>query len=268
MAPLLTVAGRDVLFAHWPVDHDALAARLPESLVPATFDGSGWVSVLALENEAVGVGSRVRRSPLFGGVPQLNLRTYVKPDEGDGGDGGRHDDGDDVGASSDVGVYFLSLDTGRWAAAAAARRSFGLPFHHASMRLTRQDDRVTFRSRRRNAAAKPAVFQARYRPVGPSFQANPGTVERFCVEQFRYYVPAAEDSRLGVLGDRKRADSVRIGRVTHDPWELQPVEATLRENTLFEAVDLPTPTAEPVVHYSPGFEMGVERLEPWDVGSE
>ena len=243
MAPLLTVAGRDVLFAHWPVDDEALAERLPAPLVPATFDGTGWVSVLALENDGVGLGSRVRRSAVRGGFPQLNLRTYVTP----------------RGGGDDVGVYFLSLDTGRWAAAVAARRSFGLPFHHASMRLTRHDGRLTFRSQRRGVDT-PAVFQARYRPTGAAFRVEPGSLEAFCVEQFRYYVPAAEDHRA-VSGANGRDGGVRVGRVTHDPWSLQPVTATIRTNTLFEAAGLPTPTAEPATHYSPGFEMGVERLE-------
>jgi hypothetical protein len=250
MPPRFTVAGRDVLFAHWPVDHDRLAERLPASLTPATFDGTGWVSVLALENEAVGLGSRVRRSTVFGGVPQLNLRTYVTPHAG----------------SDDVGVYFLSLDTGRWAAAVAGRRAFGLPFHHASMRLTRSDGRTTFRSRRREASEGPAVFQARYRPTGATFQAEPGTHEAFCVEQFRYYVPATEDHRAVAGGTDGAEGGVRVGRVTHEPWTLQPVAATIRTNTLFEAAGLPTPTTEPTTHYSPGFEMGVERLETWREG--
>jgi hypothetical protein len=161
----------------------------------------------------------------------------------------------------DPGVYFLSLDTGRRVAALAGRRGFGLPFHHATMRLTRRDGRVTFRSRRRSAATPAARFGARYRPTGPVFEADPETVESFCVERFRFFFPAGEDRRIDALqvGDGNHG-GVRVGTISRGPWELRPVEAEIRRNTLFEAAGLPRPTAEPVVQYSPRFEMGVGPL--------
>jgi hypothetical protein len=255
MSPLFTVTGRDVLFAHWPVAPETLRRRVPDVLAPATFDGSGWVSVLALENGPAGPG-RTTVPTAFDGTPQLNLRTYVKPagsaDADENGDRNEEED-------KNVGVYFLSLDNGRRLAAAAGRRLFGLPVHHASMRVTRYDDQITFRSRRRRSPE--TVFQARYRPTGATYRAEPGTLEAFCVERFRYYVPASEDRRPGTLQSGRTRDRVRVGTVDHDPWELRAVEATLRTNTLFEAAGLPTPTTDPVVHYSPGFEMGVEPIE-------
>jgi hypothetical protein len=268
--PLLTVTGRDVFFAHWPIPVEALARRLPAPLTPATFDGAAWVSVLALENRSVGVGSGERlSSDAFAGTPQLNLRTYVTP-AGDGSrdvggtGGGVVADGhaDEDAVEDDVGVYFLSLDTGRRTAAAAGRRVFGLPFHYADMSLSRRGDRVTFQSHRRGRGTPSAVFQARYRPDGSTFEAEPGTLEAFCVEQFRYYFPAVEDHRVGV--SRGDSGGVRVGTIDRVPWVLRPVDATVRENTLFEAAGLPTPTADPVVHYSPGFEMGVEPIETRD----
>jgi hypothetical protein len=211
--------------------------------------------VLALANGPAGPG-RTTVPTAFDGTPQLNLRTYVKPagsaDADENGD--RNEDEDE-----EVGVYFLSLDNGRRLAAAAGRRLFGLPVHHASMRVTRRDDEVTFRSRRRGRPM--AVFQARYRPTGETYWAEPQTLEAFCVEQFRYYVPASEDRRPGALQSGRTDDRVRVGTVDHEPWELRAVDATLRTNTLFEAAGLPTPTTDPVVHYSPGFEMGVEPVE-------
>jgi hypothetical protein len=218
------------------------------------------VSVLALENDGVGPGSTAIRAGGLARTPQLNLRTYVTVDEdADSDDVKNAGDAEDASDDGDVGVYFLSLDTGRRSAAVAGRRAFGLPFHHATMRLTRRDDRVTFRSRRRGSEA-PAVFQARYRPTGSTSTAEPGTVASFCVERSRYYLPASEDRRLGAER-RPGVAEVRIGSIDRPPWELQPVDATIRVNTLFEAVGLPTPTADPVTQYSPGFEMGVNRLE-------
>jgi uncharacterized protein YqjF (DUF2071 family) len=58
---------------------------------------------------------------------------------------------------------------------------------------------------------------------------------------------------------------VRIGELDREPWELRPVTATIRGNRLFEAAELPAPTADPVVQYSPGFTM---RVDPLRVRSE
>lgn len=242
MTELLTVTGRDVLFAHWRFDPETIASRLPEPLEPATFDGSAWVSVLALENPAVAAGSALP-TPLTRPFPQCNLRTYVT-------------------AGGEKGVYFLSLDSGSRAAATAGRRAFGLPFHAASMRLTRQGDTVSFRSRRRRDGTD-AVFQARYRPDGAVYRAGRDTLEAFCVESFHYYLPVSEDRRLVPGGDGERA--VLRGTISREDWDLQPVAATVRENTLLEAAGLPEPAGEPRMQYSPGFEMGVEPLERVEV---
>lgn len=245
MPPLFTVVGADVLFAHWRVDPEAVAAALPPDLTVDTFDGSAWVSALALENRSVSPGSLRLPTALDGAVPQLNLRTYATRD-------------------GDTGVYFLSLDTGLGAAAAAGSGVFGLPFRRARMRLTRTGDRITFRSRRAGSTP-PAVFQARYRPEGDRHRADPGSLAEFCVERDRYFLPAAEAGGAATLRTvGPGGEGTIVGRIDRDPWELRDVDATLRENTLFEAAGLPAPADDPVFHYSPGFEMGVlpEAVRP------
>jgi hypothetical protein len=245
---LLTVTGRDVLFAHWPFEAADLAPLLPDPLDVETHDGSAWVSVLGLENTGIAPGTLPVPAGLRRGVPQLNLRTYVRA-------GGRS------------GVYFLSLDAGERAAAAVGRRAFGLPFHHARMRVTRSGEAVSFRSRR-DGSDPPAVFGARYRPDGPTYRADPGTVEAFAVEHFTYLLPAPEDRRLDALApgdDRDRAGTgagdLLVGTIEREPWALRPVEASIRTNSLFAAAGLPDPAGDPAVQYSPGFEMAVRPVE-------
>ncbi|RMB18130.1 YqjF family protein [Haloplanus aerogenes] len=234
MPPILTVTGRDVLFAHWPLDPATVESHVPDALDVATFDGSAWVSALALENRGFGPGT-IRPPPwLERGMPQLNLRTYVTLD-------------------GQSGVYFLSLDAGERLAAWVGRRAFGLPFHRASMRLTRRGDTVTFRSRRDGEPS--TVFQARYRPTGEAYQADPDSIESFCIEHLRYFLPESESRHIGNAGRGR----VWVGELDREPWTLRPVDATIRRNTLFEAVGLPTPTTDPVVQYSPGFEMELAR---------
>lgn len=133
------------------------------------------------------------------------------------------------------------------------------------MRVTKRDDRITFRSRRGGRETPVAVFQARYCPTGSTYRAEPGTLESFCVESFRYYLPAAEDRRIAPLRPGDATDGeVRVGTISREPWTLRPVTAAIRRNTLFEAAGLPAPTSEPVVHYSPGFEMAVGPTESRD----
>lgn len=235
--PLLTVTGRDVLFAHWPVDPAAVRRLLPDALAVETFDGSAWVSVLALGNPSVAPGSGTVPAPPGGGFPQLNVRTYAR-----------------CGDAS--GVYFLSLDSGRRLPASAGRFAFGLPFHRARMRMTRRGETVTFRSRR-TGTDPPAAFGARYRPSGEAYRVAPESesLEAFCVERTRYLLPASEDARAPA------AAGVRVGSVERDPWTLRPAEVSIRHNTLFEAAGLPAPESDPVVAYSPGFEMTVHPTE-------
>lgn len=243
MPPVFTVVGADVLFAHWPLDPGPVEAVLPDGLAVDTFDGSAWVSALAIENRSVLPGSLRLPAALERGFPQLNFRTYVTHD-------------------GDEGVYFLSLDTGLRAAARAGRDVFGLPFDYARMRLTRRGDRITFRSRRDGETTPPAVFQARYRPDGGRYRATPGSLAEFCIEHFRYFLPATEaDGAAALRASGTDRTGTIVGRIDRDPWELRPVTATVRENTLFEAAGLPSPEDEPVFHYSPGYEMGVLPAE-------
>jgi uncharacterized protein YqjF (DUF2071 family) len=125
--PVLTVTGRDVLFVHWPLDPAAVESRVPDALDVATFDGSAWVSALAIEVRGFGPGPIRLPRRLERGLPQLVFRTYVT-------------------LEGQPGVYFLSLDTGARLPATVGRRAFGIPIHRASMRITRRGETVTFRA--------------------------------------------------------------------------------------------------------------------------
>lgn len=167
-------------------------------------------------------------------MPGLNFRSYVALD-------------------GDPGVYGFSLDTGSRAAAILAPHVFGLPVTAARMSARRAGDAIVFRSRRAGDPA--ATFGARYRPTGEPGPAAPDTLAAFCIERDRYFFPAGEDRRpVGGAED----GTIRVGRITREPWTIRPVEATIRTNGLCAAAGVPEPGGEPSFHYSPGFEMGVE----------
>src|SRR6056297_2248036 len=102
----LHMGWRHLLFANWRVDPAAIEPRIPDALSVDTYDGDAWLSVVPYVN----VDVRPRRVPAGLGfrLPELNLRTYVTPRDGAGGDGtDESPTGDDA-----PGVYFFSLDAG------------------------------------------------------------------------------------------------------------------------------------------------------------
>ena len=216
----LTVTARDVLFAHWPVDPDAVAAAVPDPLAVATRDGEAWVTAVVLEMTGVELGPV--RSPTRP-FAQINFRTYV-----------RH--------RGDLGVYFLSLDAGDALAARAGREVWSLPFHAADGEVRHREDTVLVRSRRRADGAR---FDARYTPVGEPSPAEPGSLADFLIERHRYYV--------------ETGDGVAAGEIERDPWQLSAVDAEIRTNALFETAGLDAPETDPSFHYSPRFESSTGR---------
>ena len=53
VSTLLTVIGRNVLFAHWSVASEILDSAILDSLELETYDGSAWIRVLASEDRRI-----------------------------------------------------------------------------------------------------------------------------------------------------------------------------------------------------------------------
>lgn len=220
----LSVELSDVCFVHWPVPKAALHSCVPEWTEPDTVDGSAWVSALAISIDrfdAFGV-------PIREDLGSVNLRTYVTT------------------PSMDRAVCFLSLDVSDKIAADAMRRLFRLPAHHAEMRRRRTEDGVTVVARRRDGSG--TRLRATFDPVGEPTPTAPDTLASFLVDRDRYVT-------TGPLGRRL------VGSVGHPPWPLQPADGTIAEQTLLHAAGIGTVDETPLVHYSPGLEMTVGRLE-------
>ena len=204
---------RDAAFAHWPADPAAVRSLVPAGLDVATFDGDAWVSVVAVWMANV----RPRGLPAWLGLsfPQRNLRTYVR--RGDA-----------------PGVYFVALDAPDPVGVPVARRLFGLPYHRADVAYERRGDGLAFRSRRR-ARPSPA-FDATFAPRGEASTADPGTLDAFLSENYRFYAGAAPTF---------------AGDIDHPPWRAREADVTVTENSMFEAhgVDptaLRRPTDDPI----------------------
>ncbi|MXR40792.1 hypothetical protein GRX01_05480 [Halobaculum sp. WSA2] len=220
MAPTLRLVGEDVLFASWPVPTTRLEATVPDPLTIDTYDGTGWVTILAHEVTDAGLDAvPMSQFPEFG---EVDLRTYV-----------RYDD--------DPGVHFFSCNTSQRLGTLVGDRSFGLPFTHASIDFDRRGDRTVLRCARSKSAGR-GRYDVIYRPTGQPAPADAGSLAEFLVERHTYFTPDED------------AGAMVIGSVERDPWQLAPVDATVRTNSLFETVGLDAPDGDPVFHYSPRFE--------------
>ena len=138
--PLLRASWDNLTFVHWRVAPERVQALLPSGLEVDVHDGSAWVSLTPFvmgNMRPLGVpdlpgGLRVpgsRRLPRLADVsstPETNLRTYV-----------RGPDGRD-------GLWFLTIDTGSAALAAAIRAAVGAPYHRARMSVEHDERTVTY----------------------------------------------------------------------------------------------------------------------------
>ena len=212
---LMTQSWHDLLFAHWPLDPDALRSKVPANLPLDVFDGRAWIGVIPFHMTNVGPRS-MPSLPGLSAFPELNVRTYVT-------------------LNGKPGVYFFSLDAGSTLAVIGARTMFNLPYYRAAMSVHTAARRVTYRSARRSAVN--AQFLGTYEPVGVASPAVPGTLEYFLTERYCLYTMTRS-------GDSRRLE------IHHKPWPLQTAEAQIAVNTMARAAGITLPAVAPLVHFA------------------
>jgi uncharacterized protein len=201
----------DLLFAHWPVDGDALRRLLPDAVRLQTHEGAAWLGITPFRVSAL----RLRGTlplPRVSSFLELDVRTYVT-------------------AGGKPGIWFFSLDASSRLAVEAARRTYKLPYFQARIRAEPGEDWIEFESARVGH-----VFSARYRASGEEFHAAPGSLEEFLAERYCLY---AVDER----GRLHRAE------IHHGRWPLQPAEATIELNTMAPE-ELTLPGEGPFLHFA------------------
>jgi len=224
MVALLEMTWRDTLFAHWPVAPAFVAERLPAGLEVDTYDGDAYLGVVPFEMADL----RPRGSPVGLSFGELNLRTYVRYE-------------------GQRGVYFFSLDADDRLGVSVARSAFRLPYYRAEMTVSSRDEGVRFRSRRTHPGEPPLAFDARYRPEGESFTADPGSLASFLVERYRFFT-ADDGGRLWA------------GDIEHEPWRLREAGATLARNGSFAANGFEQPAGEPHLLYADSIDVRAGRI--------
>jgi uncharacterized protein len=210
----------DLLFAHWPVQPQLLASKIPPQLPLDVYDGHAWIAVVPFHMTNVAPRG-VPALPWVSAFPELNVRTYVRI----------HDK---------PGVYFFSLDAANPLAVSVARTLIGLPYFSASMRVQVTDGAVRYRSRR---ARRPhAELIGTYRPVGPVFEPVPGSLEYFLTERYCLY-------------HRNHRNVPYRLEIHHPPWTLQPARGHLLRNEMADINDIALPHSPPLLHFAKRQDM-------------
>jgi uncharacterized protein YqjF (DUF2071 family) len=222
---------RDLLFAHWPVEPAALAHLMPRGLEAETFEGHAWVTIAPFWMADVAL----RPSPALPGLatfPEMNTRTNVTID-------------------NKPGVYFFSLDAGNRIAVEVARAWYHLPYLKARMSIRTIVESIHYDSERTDRRGNPAELRCWYRPTGPVYRSEPGSLDEWLTE--RYCLYAAD-----------RREHIYRAEITHQPWPLQPAEASFSTNTMLAAHGIDMPDSPPLLHFAR--RLDVRAWQPVRIG--
>lgn len=219
----------NLLFAHWPVSHDALRAHIPPGLALDSWEGNAWVGIVPFHLGTL--APRIAPSGWGLSFAELNVRTYVT-------------------AGGKPGVWFFSLDATNILAVLGARATYHLPYFWAKMAIHHEGDWIRYSSRRRHPGAPEAEFVGRYRPTAPVVLGQPGSIEHWLTERYCLY-------------STDRQGKLYRGEILHPPWLLQPAEVDIALNTMARPLGIELPGA-PLLHFSRRLDMKAWQPERLD----
>jgi len=220
---------RDLLFAHWPIEPSVIQPLLPNSLEVDTFDNQAWIAVVPFR--MTGVRPRLTPPlPWISHFAELNVRTYVRPRQGD---------------QSKPGVYFWSLEASNPVAVAAARNLFHLPYMNATMSCQSRNEWIDYTSTRTHRNEAPAEFRASYRPTGLARKTD---LVRWLTERYCLYTT-------------DKQDRLYRGEIHHEAWPLYDAEALIETNTMSLAAGIVLPDTQPLLHFAKAIQVAIWPLK-------
>ena len=160
----------------------------------------------------------------WGSFFEINLRTYVRDEEGR------------------RGVWFYSLDAADFVSVVAARLLYGLSYNLSEIKSRQSGQQVSFDLNRILFGGKSrSHIQASI--TDQEIPREKGSLDEFLLERYRFWA-----SR-----NHKKSTTAAV---KHKPYEPKKVEAAQYRGNLFGSAGLGEPNSEPVLsHYSEGFPV-------------
>ncbi len=160
--------------------------------------------------------------------PETNVRTYV------------------IGPDGSRAVWFFSLDADRLAAVIGARVGYHLPYVWAKMRVNLENANIHYRSRRKWPHAIHPMSDMSVKPGEPYRPEELGERDHFLTARYRLY--SSVRHRLG------------FAQIEHEPWPLARATLVSLDQNLIEAIGLPSPRGEALVHYCEQLDVKIGYL--------
>lgn len=104
----------NAIFLHWQVELTELEKFVPKELEIDLFEGKPWISIVAFTMEKI----RPKNLPYFSPISdfhEINIRTYVK-------------------SNNKTGVYFLSIEGGKFLSCKIAKGIAELPYRYSKIK--------------------------------------------------------------------------------------------------------------------------------------
>jgi len=221
--PIMHQKWGKLLFMHWQIDEKLLRPLIPSQLEIDTFDGSAWIAVAPFTMWDIrALPPFLPPVPGLSAAHELNVRTYVYLD-------------------NVPGVWFFSLDCNSATAVLAARAFYHLPYYKAEIELKEEHESAEHSLNRSiyyslvRTDDPPAQFYGSWKVGEKLPTSQPDSLEFFLTE--RYCLYSEHDGNL------------YRGRIRHNPWPLRKAELLSLNSTMIESHGLPTPQANPLLHY-------------------
>jgi hypothetical protein len=215
-----------LLFMHWPIDVELLRSMIPHRLEIDTFEGQAWIGVVPFTMWGVRP-SFVPPLPGLSAFHELNVRTYVH-------------------YRGVPGVWFFSLDANSALAVWGARTFVYLPYFNAQMKLEQAGNTIEYSSTRTHKGAPPAILETKWTILDAIKESEPDSLPFFLTERYCLYTA-------------RRDDLYRM-RVFHSPWPLRNASLSICNSTMVEALGIPSPKTEPLLHYAEELKVDIWPL--------
>lgn len=215
MTVALRVTLADVVFAHWPVDVDVVAARLPAGVHPDTYEGVAYVGLVGLRMCRLRPG-RLPPIPYLTTFPQVNVRLYGVDDDA------RH------------GAVFCSLDSSRLLGLTG--RVGGLHYEWSHVHERHEGATLGYEVVRRGYPATRGAVVVRAGPL----LSDPTKLETFLTARSGLFVPLAGRTWYAPM--------------THRPWALHQAAEVEVDPGLVRAAGFDVDNPPTSLMWSPGVD--------------